>query len=348
MLLGSALLYLWVGPMLIASGDIESPAKLLRWSLWTGTSCMVTSGLAAFALQWRTVARAFKSIGQKRAATSAASGEVEVPLTWFAAGMIPLTVIMVALQYVAFSIAPALGFLSVILSFALALVACRATGETDITPIGAMGKITQLTYAVLAPSNMVTNLMAASVTANTASSSADLLTDLKSGYLLGANARKQFLAQLLGVFFGCAAVVPAWYLMVPNKQALEAFNPPAANMWHAVAQALAYGIDYIPVSARWGILIGGTLGIMLTLADQYLPRLKPYLPSAMGLGLSWVVPFANCLSFFIGALLSWIWTRKSPESAATFVVPIASGAIAGESLACAAVAMISAASALGK
>ena len=36
--------------------------------------------------------------------------------------------------------------------------------------------------------------------AGAASSSADLLTDLKSGYLLGANPRKQFLAQLAGIF----------------------------------------------------------------------------------------------------------------------------------------------------
>ena len=39
--------------------------------------------------------------------------------------------------------------LAVVLSFALALVACRATGETDTTPIGAMGKITQLMFGAL-------------------------------------------------------------------------------------------------------------------------------------------------------------------------------------------------------
>src|SRR5439155_14302222 len=128
--------------------------------------------------------------------------------------------------------------------FVLALVACRSTGETDITPIGAMGKITQLCYSLLAPSNMVTNLMAASVTANTAIASADLLTDLKSGYLLGANARKQFIAQFIGVFFGTVAIVPAWYLMIPNKEVLEAMNPPSTNMWRAVAEALSYGISY--------------------------------------------------------------------------------------------------------
>lgn len=50
-----------------------------------------------------------------------------------------------------------------------------------------MGKITQLAFAAMSPGNTNVNLMSAAITASAASSSADLLTDLKSGYLLGAN-----------------------------------------------------------------------------------------------------------------------------------------------------------------
>jgi putative OPT family oligopeptide transporter len=346
MLLGSLLLYFIVAPAIIPTGDIEAPGKLLRWSLWTGTALMVTSGLTAFALQWKTIARAFQ--GLKGTKTKAAEGmaAVEVPMSWFLMGVIPIGIALVILQYVAFSIAIPLGFLSVLMSFALALVACRSTGETDITPIGPMGKITQFIYAVLAPSNMVTNLMVASVSANTSSASADLLTDLKSGYLLGANARKQFIAQFLGVFFGTVAIVPAWYLMVPNKEVLEAMNPPSTNMWKAVAEALSYGIQYVPVTARWGILIGAVIGIVLALIEHFVPKARKFTPSAMGLGLSWVVPFANGFAFFIGALIAWLWTKWRKDSAELYVVPVASGAIAGESLACAIIAIISAAGAL--
>lgn len=349
MLIGSAILYFLIGPAMIACGQVEAPAKLIRWSLWTGTAMMVTSGLTAFAVQWKVIARSFTGFQAKSStpAESEAMKNIEVPMTWFMAGMIPLTIAMVILEYVAFSISMPLGLLSIAMSFLLALVACRTTGETDTTPIGAMGKITQLTYAVLSPSNITTNLMAASVTANTVSSAADLLTDLKSGYLLGANARKQFIAQFVGVFFGTIAIVPAWYLMVPNKATMEAFNPPAANMWRAVAEALSQGIQYVPVSARWGILIGGVLGIVLALIDHFYPKLKRYTPSAMGLGLSWVVPFANCFSFFIGALIAELWSRKWKQNASLFVIPVASGAIAGESLACAVIAMINALTAIG-
>ena len=42
-------------------------------------------------------------------------------------------------------------------------MAVQCAGETDINPIGAMGKVAQLLFAVLAPRDIVTNLMAAAV-----------------------------------------------------------------------------------------------------------------------------------------------------------------------------------------
>jgi uncharacterized oligopeptide transporter (OPT) family protein len=68
----------------------------------------------------------------------------------------------------------------------LALVACRVTGETETKPVGAMGKVTQLTFGALSPGNVNVNLMSANITAGAATSAAGLLTDFKSGSLLGA------------------------------------------------------------------------------------------------------------------------------------------------------------------
>jgi uncharacterized oligopeptide transporter (OPT) family protein len=222
--------------------------------------------------------------------------------------------------------------------------ATSASTNESATPIGAMGKITQFTYAVLAPANTTVNLMTAGITAGAAGSSADLLTDLKSGYLLGANPRKQFLAQFFGVFFGVVAVIPAWYLLVPNQAALERFNSPATNMWYAVAQALSRGIESIPASARLAIVIGGLVGIVLALVEGLAPKSwKTWAPSSMGLGLAMVVPFQNAFSFFIGAVIALIWSRAHPKSADRYIIPLASGAVAGESLASASSAIMGAA-----
>ena len=110
---------------------------------------------------------------------------------------------------------------------------------------------------------------------------------------------------------------------------------PATNMWYAVAQALSQGIEVIPSSARWAIVIGALIGIALPLLESLFPKSRAYLPSAMGLGLAFVVTFSNSLSFFIGALIAWRWAAMNPKSAETYVVPIASGCIAGEGLAAA-------------
>ena len=161
--------------------------------------------------------------------------------------------------------------------------------------------------------------------------------------MLFRSPRQQFLAQLSGVFFGIVAIVPAWYLMVPNKAALEAFNPPATNMWYAVAQALSNGIETIPLSARWAIVAGAIVGIVFPLLENLFPKARSFLPSTMGLGLAFVITFSNALGFFIGAVIAWIWSNRSTKSHDDYMVPLASGAIAGESLAAAAFAIFNSA-----
>ncbi len=349
MLLSSCILYFCLGPWLVSHNVIDAPSHIVsRWALWTGAAIMVSSGLTSFALQWKTIFRAVGSIKQSGGAsgvdekTQAEIDAIEVPNKWFLIGFIPLGIIFSIVMNLAFGVEIWKGLIAVVLSFFLALVACRATGETDITPIGAMGKISQLTFAVLSPGNMTQNLMAASVTANTSSASADLLTDLKSGYLLGANARRQFLAQLTGVFFGTVAIIPAWFLMIPDRATLEAYNPPSTLIYKAVAEALSKGIDSLHPSAVQGIIIGSILGLVISVIETNFPKLKKFVPSSMGLGLAWIMPFQNAFAFFIGAAIAWIWKKAHPKTADVFTIPIASGAIAGESLACAFIAIFDA------
>ncbi len=127
--------------------------------------------------------------------------------------------------------------------------------------------------------------------------------------------------------------------MVPNKQTLEAMNPPATLMWKAVADLLTQGLHLLPVTAIWAIVLGAILGVALPLTIKLFPKAKPYLPSAMGLGLAWIMPFANSLAFAIGATLVALWTRFNKKGADLYYVPIASGLIAGESLIAALIAI---------
>ena len=350
MLGGSVLLYYVVAPQLLSVDlanagvagyvptfkvNAEGFFNPMRWALWGGTSVMVFSSLIQLALNWRTVARAFSLFKKKNQSEhSAAMDAIEVPNAWLILGLIPITIGLVVVQYLAFKISIGLGLIAVAMSFLVSLVCCRATGETDTAPVGPMGKVTQLLYAMLpgAKGLATVNLMSAGVTAASGNASADLLLDLKSGYLLGANPRKQFLAQFCGIFFGIFAVIPAWYLMVPNKETLEAMNPPATNMWKATADLLTQGVHLLPKTAVWAIVIGAFIGLLLPVIEKLFPKARPYLPSAMGLGLAWVVPFQNALSFAIGAVIVFLWQRINRKNSDTFAVPLASGLVAGESL----------------
>lgn len=342
MLVGGIINYFFLAPYIYEKGIIQAPGfrNIVAWSLWGGTALMVSSGLLTFAFQWKTVLRAVAGAGKmfqgpEKGTTDETARQmaaIEVPGRWFAFGVAASGAGIVAVQVLSFSIHWWMGAVSVLMTFFLAVVACRATGETDITPIGAMGKITQLTYGIIAPANITANLMTAGVTAGAAASSADLLTDLKSGYLLGANPRKQFIAQFLGVFAGTAAIVPAFYLLVPSPDILggEKFPAPGALIWKGVAELLAHGLSSLPVSARVALAVGAGTGIVLALLARFASaRVRAVLPSAMGLGIAFVIPFYNTLSIFIGATVAF-FLRKG--AAAEYTVPVASGIIAGESL----------------
>ena len=312
---------------------------LIEWTLWAGVACMVTSGLLTFGMQWRSALRAFSSLGnlfgRSSRSTDDALTKIETPMAWFVGGQVFGTAGLAVMAHYTFDMPAWLCVFAVLLSFPLALVACRVTGETDITPVGPMGKITQLTFGGIAPGSKTINLMGACVTAGAADSSSDLLIDLKSGYLLGANPRKQFIAQFAGIFAGTIvsvlcfnAIVGADADILRSKQ----FPAPSAVTWAAVAEALSQGLTDLEAPKKWCILIGGLIGILLPLLERAYPKKLRAIPSAAGLGLAWTFPWSYSLVFFFGALIGAWFERSVPKASEEFTFPIASGLIAGGGL----------------
>jgi uncharacterized oligopeptide transporter (OPT) family protein len=336
----------WTNPL----GDVvyATSAPHKAWKeigIWFGVPIMVTASLLQFAAEWRSIVRTIQMLtgslgGAKPAATDNEPGaRAEVPFSWFVAGTAVGGMGVAALGAVAFEIPLHYGILAVLLTGALALVACRATGESDITPIGGMGKLMQLTYGVLIPQSTTANLMTASITANCAGSAADLLSDLKSGYLLGANPRRQFLAQLSGVVSGTIATVTGFYLLVPDASVLVGkdghaprFPAPSAQAWKAVAEVFKHGVGNMHPVHQYALLVGACMGVALVVMELALPKHKKYLPSATGLALGMILPFQYPLSMFVGAVAAQVWTRANADSAERYLVPVSSGVIAGVSI----------------
>ena len=195
MLLGAFLTYGVLAPAMFARGAIEAVSyrAIVQWTLWGGAAVLVSSGLLTFALQWRSVAASLGGLG--RAVRGGDRGDplaaVEAPASWFVGGLLVLGPAVVLLMRALFGIPLWVGALTVPLAVVLGFMAARITGETDTTPTKAFGPLTQLLYGGLLPGQLVPNLMGANVTGGIGLHAADLLTDLKSGYLLGARPRPQ-------------------------------------------------------------------------------------------------------------------------------------------------------------
>ncbi len=334
LLLGALVNFAILAPYFYARGIIDPRLGykyIVAWSVWFGSAMILTSGLLAFAFQWRTVVSAVRSVGGSFGAPAAS---VEVPMSWFVVGMAVFGPLVVFFQWYFFGIHVWMGVLAVVMSFFIAIVACRVTGETDTTPTGALGKITQVTYGVLDPGSVTTNLMTANVTGGIAIHSADLLTDLKSGYLLGADPRQQFWAQFLGVTAGACFVVPAYRLLIPTADVLgtDQWPAPGAQTWKGVASMLANGFSSLHPSAQVALMVGAVLGIVLVLMEKAFPKLRPWIPSPAAFGLGFTTPAYNCVSMFAGALIALGLEKRRPVFAEKSIVPVASGLLAGESL----------------
>jgi uncharacterized oligopeptide transporter (OPT) family protein len=70
----------------------------------------------------------------------------------------------------------------------------------------------------------------------------------------------------------------------------------------------------------------------MALVERLLPKARAWIPSATGIGLGLILPFSTAISFTLGAVLAWGFERLNKRQADRFVVPVASGLIAGESI----------------
>jgi OPT family oligopeptide transporter len=310
-----------------------------RWLLWPGVACMVAAGFSSLALQWRSIANtfgSFKAMLQGRKVDVHADDLDDAPdpfpIKWWAVGMVFATTLTTILAQSFFGIQWWMGILAVFLSFLIASIAVRATGETDINPVGAMGKITQVVYGALDPGKIPTNLMAAGITAAGASQAGDLMHDLKAGYILKVSIRRQVIAQIIGVVVGVFTAAAVYRLLTAAYQIPgDDFTGPAVMAWHAMAQLLANGIKSLPAHAMTAALVGAIVGFVLPFLAK-IKKIGKWLPSPIALGIAFMVTPYSALSMWLGAVITSYYTKRNPDAVERYGASLASGLIAGEGL----------------
>lgn len=316
--------------------------NISAWSLWPGATVLVVGGLLALAFQWRTLGRTFGSIfssfgRRKNGNVKGVLDDIEIPMSWFVPGFVLtglICIITLTLMFGDFGVAWYMGLIAVLLTFILAAVAARAGAEVGINPIGALGKVTQLTFGVISAGNVTSNLMTAGITAGAAASCSDTIGNLKVGHMVGANPRKQFIAQLFGVLAGAMLAVPAYFILVPDVSALggDKFPAPSALVWMGVAKVLAQGLSTLPPSAVMAMVIAFILAVVIVVAEKIWPKIKPYTPNPTALGIAMTIPAYTSFAMFLGALIAWFMEKKAPKANDMYTIPTASGLIGGESI----------------
>ena len=302
------------------------------WILWVGVAIMVADALTQLALSWRTILNTFRgtSDGNELADTSDASQRI--PNAWWLGGLGVATVVTTIAASTIFQIQPHLTLMAIAMSSVLAAIAVRSTGETDINPIGGMGKVTQLVFGAAAPAQMTTNLMAAGITGAGASQAGDMMQDLKTGHMLGASPRKQFIAQLFGIAGGIIVCVPIYKLFTSAHEiGGDQLPAPAAQAWKAMAELLSKGLGAMPTYAVYGVIAGLIFGIACAVASNKRPQWT-WVPSGLAFGIAMIIPAFYSLAMFFGTVIFVIWAKRKPQDAKDLAFAIASGLIAGEGL----------------
>ncbi|OYV75111.1 MAG: hypothetical protein B7Z74_01450, partial [Deltaproteobacteria bacterium 21-66-5] len=364
-LMGAIVNYAVLAPIMIDHGDIVPNAKgvigfreITFWSLWCGVAMMTAASLLAFVgkpkILWSALAKLAGVLnpGSNEGRTADVLGHIELPLNVSIVGVPLIGIVVAVMAKNFFGVDYWLSAVALGLVFVFCLIAINSTGLTSITPIGAMGKLTQLTFGALAPGNKQVNLMTAGITGEVASHAANLLQDIKPGYMLGAKPRQQAVGHILGIFAGAVLSIPVFYLVflrVPPDQLLaselsvpyavdaEQYAMPAATIWKAVADVLAEGLHTIRPSAQYAAVAGILIGIVLEAWRMMTHNRFPLSPIAIGLG--FIIQFHTCLSMFTGALLFWLaekmFYRRDSRVNAVVVQnqePICAGLIAGGAL----------------
>jgi uncharacterized oligopeptide transporter (OPT) family protein len=313
----------------IAAGENHPDAnwftEMIEWLLWPGVALMASAAITRFLLQ----AWSNRHLAVENRGLTNLTGSTVMRM----AGLLLASILVVQLQITVFDIHWFVAMLAVPIAFLLAIVASRVVGETGIPPIGAIGKVSQLTTGTIAPGETTANLLGANVAGGAAGQSADLLNDLKVGHLIGTPAHYQVVAQFFGILTGSVVGSIVYLKLIPDPVGMlvtEEWPAPAVATWKIVAETIGNGLESIPDSALWAVACGSCLGM----AGAWLQQRKPevWVPNIPAVGLAMVIPASISLTMFLGSLVAKAIERYQPNIAQRFLVAAASGLIAGESL----------------
>jgi uncharacterized oligopeptide transporter (OPT) family protein len=267
---------------------------------------------------------AFRGLTGKHSGGSDVLKHIEFPL-WISAAGIPLFSILGAwATHTFFGVPWLLAFISLPLIFVLTIICVNSMALTSWTPTGALSKITQFSMGAIDRANPASNLIPAGMTAEIAANAANLLSDIKPGYMLGGKPRQQAMGHVIGIFAGSIACVPLFYLLFLPPDAngarsaasivSEQFAFPAALQWKGVAELITKGLSALPWTAVVSMIVAAIAAAAIEIARIVTGGRFPLTAVSIGLGV--VLPPEATLAMWVGAMIFW-WNARRHRTPGT-------------------------------
>ncbi|MEL6342368.1 MAG: OPT/YSL family transporter, partial [Myxococcota bacterium] len=297
-----------------------------------GIGALIGGALMGVVVSFPAILSALRALANAtKTAGAGGAGADEMPLSVLIAG----AVAAVGLFFAASMLTPGVTVLQAALSSIIgtlwlglaALIVAQATGMTDISPMSGMALISVTLMMFLLGGNVAAAMVVGVAVCVAIGQGADMMQDLKTGFMLGGRPIKQQLAQFGVTWIGALLSLGAIYVLWTSGPGGEGGFGPGSPLPAPQAGALVGIIDAVksgnvPMDKY---LMGATVGGLLGAA--------PMAGLGVLIGLAMYLPFSITLGYGIGCLVQMAIERVR---GATFceqkLVPFAAGLIVGEAL----------------
>ena len=241
------------------------------------------------------------------------------------AGVLALMVAAAALLVcIGLGMGPLVAVVVVALSFVTTIMSAQSVGQTGIDPMEIFGLIVLLAVAAFANVSQVQLFYVAGVVAVACGLAGDVMSDFKTGAIIGSSPRAMWVGQSIGALLGTVVAVGVLCVLV-GAYGTDAFGlgKMFVSTQASVVATMVSGIPSVPAFVAG--LIGG-----VALYCAGLP--------AMMFGLGVYLPFYMSATAALGGLVKWVYDRASArrgergDDAEERGVVVASGVLGGESI----------------
>ncbi|KAK3670700.1 hypothetical protein LTR78_009392 [Recurvomyces mirabilis] len=248
-----------------------------------------------------------------------------------------------------------MSLLAIFLAFFFSILAVQCAGVTDITPLTAASKASQIVLGGATKGEhwpvqhaQRLNLLGGSLASMGANQAHDLVGDFRVGFLLRTPPQQQFFAQAMGtlvavflapaLFMLFAKAYPCIIVLSSDPTAKCPFSAPSVSAWRAVTVAITDPEFPVPTSSGIFSVVFSIFGGIMIVIRHYAytgkwAKYRIYHPNMMCIGLAFVLPQTYYgTAMIIGAVPAYFWIKKNPKHFDIYGYAVAAGLIAGEGI----------------